>query len=132
MAIERRSPISAPPIHPLAALVTIALDGVFGALEIIDPLLLLFTSLGVGVLGFVSSMFVQRYLAKDEWGAAIAKGLVLGIVAGVPYPVAGTAVGVPLLIWAGLHQFIKLPIARNNQIVDEAFHRPELEDKDQT
>jgi hypothetical protein len=54
---------------------------------------------------------VQRYLAKDEWGASIAKGLVMGIVAGVPYPIAGTVVGAPLLVWAGIHQWVKPPAA---------------------
>jgi hypothetical protein len=131
MTIERRSAVPAPPIHPMAALVTIALDGVFGVFEFVDPLLLLFTSLGVGVLGFISTTFVQHYLARDGWGAAIAKGMVMGIIAGVPYPVAGTAIGAPLLIWAGLHQWIKLPNSGNNQIVDSAFkNHPILEDKE--
>lgn len=124
-------PIPAPPVHPLAALVTIALDGVFGVIEIVDPLLLLFTSLGVGVLGFTATTFVQRFLAKDEWGAAIAKGMVMGILAGVPYPVVGTAIGVPLLAWAGAHQWLKLPGGGNHQIVEAAIKgRPALEDKE--
>jgi len=57
----------------------------------------------------VATTLVQRYLAKDEWGPAIAKGLVMGIVAGVPFQVTGTVVGVPLLAWAGLHQWVKTP-----------------------
>ena len=130
MTIERRSPVSAPPIHPLAALVTVALDGVFGVIEIANPLTLLFTCLGVGLLGLASTLLTQRYLARDDWGTAAAKGLAMGIFAGVPYPVTGTAIGVPLLVWAGLHQFIKLPNRGNNQIVEEAIHRPELEDKE--
>jgi len=130
VAIERRSPVSAPPIHPLAALVTVALDGVFGVVEILDPLLLVFTCFGVGILGFVSTMLTQRYLARDEWGPAIAKGVAMGIFAGVPYPVAGTVIGAPLLIWAGVHQWVKLPSGGNNQIVDSVLkNAPELEDK---
>ena len=69
---------------------------------------MVFTCIGIGILGFSSTAMVQRFLAKDDWGAAVAKGLVMGIIAGVPYPIAGTAIGVPLLIWAGLHR-------RNNQ-----------------
>jgi hypothetical protein len=130
MAIEHRSLVSAPPIHPLAALVTVALDGVFGFIEIMDPLLLLFTCFGVGILGTLSTMLTQRYLAKDEWGPAIAKGMAMGILAGVPYPVAGTVIGAPLLIWAGVHQWVKLPLSGSNQIVDSVFNNaPELEDK---
>ena len=104
-----RRPVPPAPIHPMSALATLVLDNIFGVVEIVDPLALVLTSLGVGVLGGVTTMFVQRYLAKDSWGASIAKGLVMGIVAGVPYQVAGTAVGIPLLAWAGLHEWIKLP-----------------------
>ena len=146
MSIERRSAVPAPPIHPLAALATIALDGFFAVFEVIDPLMLLFISGGIGLLGFAATTLVQRFLANDSWGAAIAKGAVMGIVAGVPYPVAGTVVGAPLLVWSGLHRWIKLPGSGNpgalgqgnpgafnrgnNQIVDEAIQRPALEDKE--
>jgi hypothetical protein len=41
--------------------------------------------------------------------------LVMGIIAGVPFPVTGTAVGVPLLAWAGLHEWVKLPSPKGNQ-----------------
>ncbi len=108
-AIEPKRPIPPAPIHPMAALATIVLDNVFGVLEIVDPFLLVLTSLGVGTVGFVTTLFVQRYLAKDGWGASIAKGLVMGIIAGVPFQVTGTAVGIPLLAWAGLHEWVKLP-----------------------
>lgn len=132
MSIEHRSPVSAPPIHPLAALATIALDGFFAVFEVLDPMMLLFISAGIGLLGFTVTTLVQRYMASDEWGAAIAKGMVMGIFAGVPYPVAGTAIGAPLLIWAGAHKWIKLPSSGNNQIVDSAFKNPPaLEDKEQ-
>lgn len=120
MSNELHRPITAPPIHALAALAAIVLDGVFGVIEIFDPLLLLFTSLGLGVLGFLSTIFVQRFLAKDDWGASVAKGLVMGIVAGVPYPVVGTAIGVPLLAWAGLHQWVRLPSGGNRRLIDRA------------
>ena len=112
MTDERRS-IAAPPIHPLAAFAIIALDGIFGAFEIVDPFLLVVTCIVVGLLGFSATTMVQRYLAHDGWGTAIAKGLVMGIVAGVPYPIAGTVVGVPLLIWAGLHRSNNQPLLDN-------------------
>jgi hypothetical protein len=112
---DPRRPIPPAPVHPLAALVTIVLDNVFGVFEFIDPLAILVTSVGVGMLGTISTTLVQRYLAKDSWGASIAKGLVMGIIAGVPFPVTGTAVGVPLLAWAGLHEWVKLPGPKGKQ-----------------
>ena len=107
--IEPRHPIPPAPIHPLAALVTVVLDNVFGVFELVDPLLILFTSSIVATFGTLSTTLIQHYLAKDEWGKAVAKGVALGIIAGVPFSVTGTAFGVPLLAWAGLHEWIKLP-----------------------
>jgi hypothetical protein len=104
-----RHPIPPAPIHPLAALTTIVLDNVFGVFELVDPLAIIFTSLGVGTVGAVTTMFVQHYMAKDSWGVSVAKGLVMGIIAGVPFQVTGTAVGAILLGWAGANQWIKLP-----------------------
>ncbi len=108
-----RRPVPPPPIHPLAALATLVLDNVFGVVEIVDPIALVLTSVSVGVIGGVTTMFVQRYLSKDSWGASIAKGLVMGVIAGVPFQVAGTVVGLPLLTWAGLHEWIKLKQPKN-------------------
>jgi hypothetical protein len=104
-----RHPIPPAPIHPLAALATIVLDTVFGVFELLDPLALILTSVSVGVLGTVSTTMIQHYLSKDDWGPALAKGLVMGIIAGVPFQVTGTAVGAVLLGWAGASQWIKLP-----------------------
>src|SRR5512137_2936259 len=112
MVPEPRRPIPPAPIHPLAALATIVLDNVFGVFEILDPVALVLTSLGVGVLGTVTTLLLQRYLAKESWGASVAKGLVMGIIAGVPFQVTGTAIGIPLLAWAGLHEWVKLQPAK--------------------
>ena len=126
MLPEPRHPIPPAPIHPLAALATIVLDNVFGVIELVDPLAIILTSVSVGVIGTVTTMFVQRYLAKDTWGASIAKGLVMGIIAGVPFQVTGTAVGAILLGWAGASQWIKFPapkgkpeqLSESDEIVD--------------
>ena len=109
---ETRRPIPPAPIHPLAAAATIVLDNVFGVFEFLDPLALVLTSLTIGVIGTVTTMLVQRYLSKGGWGASVAKGLVMGIFAGVPFQVTGTAIGIPLLAWAGLHEWIKPPKPR--------------------
>jgi hypothetical protein len=114
MSIEIRRPLPPPPIHPMAALTTIVLDNVFGWVDIL-PGALLGTSLLVGGLGFISTLFVQRFLARDGWGESLAKGLVMGIIAGVPFQVTGTAIGVILLGWAGLNQWIKLPPRQNSE-----------------
>ncbi len=108
----KKSAIPPAPIHPFAALTTIVLDNLFAPLDAVETLFapsLILSGVLVGAINTVAVTFVQRYLAKDEWGAAIAKGLVMGIIAGVPYSVAGTATGALLLGWAGLHEWIRLP-----------------------
>jgi len=115
MPFEPRHPIPSAPIHPLAALATITLDNLFGVVEILDPLALILTSVSAGVTGLVTTMLVQHYLAKDGWGASAAKGMVMGILAGVPFQVVGTVVGIPLLAWAGLHEWIKTPAGKQPQ-----------------
>jgi hypothetical protein len=117
--IETRQPIPPAPIHPLAAMVTVVLDNFFGVFEILDPLLILLTTSLVTIIGTASTSLIQRYLAKDEWGPAIAKGLAMGIIAGIPFPVTGTIVGVPLLAWAGLHEWVKLPASKGKPAAAE-------------
>ena len=108
------SPIPAAPVHPLSALVTVLLDNLFDLPELAGPEVWIFTAPLVGGLCFVTTTMVQRFLAKDEWGPAIAKGLVMGVVAGVPYSVTGTAAGGLFLAWAGLHQWVRLPSSKSD------------------
>lgn len=101
-----------PPYHPLSSLIIIILDGIWGLGEITAtttvvglptiPLLMI----AAGVSCSVSVTLNQRYLAHDTWGEAIAKGVTAGIIAGIPYPVAGTSVGAVMLAWAGLHSML--------------------------
>lgn len=109
-----RSSIPGAPIHPLAALVTVILDWLWTLIEGVQVLsiamlpTILPTSIVVGLLGLTAVTLVQKFLAKDEWGPAFAKGFVMGIATGVPFPVTGSVLGVPLLLWAGVHEGQKL------------------------
>jgi hypothetical protein len=115
---ERRSPPppapAPPPLHILSALATVALDWIWFGIELPATLSLAFLpsliplSLGLGLLNMAAVTLVQHFLADEAWGKALAKGLVMGIVAGVPYPVFGTVVGVPLATWAGIREVQKL------------------------
>jgi hypothetical protein len=121
--IVTHQPIPPAPIHPLAAMVTVVLDNFFGVLDILDPFFILFTVSLVTMVGTASTTLVQRYLSKDDWGTAIAKGLAMGIIAGVPFPVTGTAIGLPLLAWAGLHEWVRLPSPKSqpDHVVQETI-----------
>lgn len=102
-------PIPAAPIHPLAALVTIVLDQMWGVPEIalltIPVFGWTFDFIAVFLLGglaLTAVTLIQRYVSGDSWRASFAKGFAMGILAGVPFVVGGTLVGGLLLGWSGL------------------------------
>ncbi len=92
-------------VHPLSATCLIALDGISGGGE------LLATPTGVGVIGlsllvglicFLAVTMIESGVNKKPLTEALGVGLALGVLAGVPYPVAGTATGLAILGWSGL------------------------------
>lgn len=98
------------PISAISAAILVALDSVWGAGElgatstVVGAVSVPFLSASVFFLCFLTVTFLQRYIEGDGWGASLAKGLACGVLAGVPFPVMGTASGAALLGWAGLHR----------------------------
>lgn len=93
------------PVHPLSAFLTIVIDLSWTLVEIpatVTVVGLIVTSLVCLAITFPVVMLVQRFVDNDAWGASFAKGLVMGITAGVPYPIVGTVAGTALLGWAGI------------------------------
>mgnify|MGYP001049606553 CR=1 FL=1 len=72
-----------------------------------------FLSIIAGGLTFATVSLVQYYLDGDSAGQALTKGVVMGIFVGIPYPIMGTLIAVPLAAWAGLKQ---LNPPQNHQI----------------
>ncbi len=106
--LERSIPPS--PVHFLSAMVVLALDWVWTIFEgmisitILGMVALPILSGTVGMIAFISVYLIQYFIARDTGGQAFAKGMGMAVLAAVPFPVLGTAIGVPLLAWAGLHQ----------------------------
>lgn len=102
------SSIPQAPVHYLSAMVILALDWVWSLLEglvtvsVIGMIALPLLSFVIAIAGFTAVYSIQYFVAHDRGGEAFAKGVALGILAAVPFPVVGTAIGVPLLAWAGL------------------------------
>lgn len=81
-------------LHPLVGFGVFAVDMMlFGGevitLETIWPL-----TVGVGAVLTIPSILIQRHSFKDNWGAAIGKGLLVGVLTGIPTPLPAL---VPLL-----------------------------------
>ena len=108
---ESRGGIPQPPLHSLSSLVTVALDSLWSVPEFASiasiagipalPIL----AVGAGLTCATAVALVQRYVSKEEWGASIAKGVAMGVIAGVPFPFTGTTAGGVLLLWSGMHAF---------------------------
>lgn len=90
-------------LHPLSGLAILLIDNAFFIGEI--------ASLGFSLpvtcmLAFLSSLagvgLIQRLLARDDWKPSIAKGVLGGLAAGVPFPIAGTLAGGIIMAVSGL------------------------------
>jgi hypothetical protein len=55
---------------------------------------------------FVPTFLIQKHLKQDGNGRAVTFATLLGVLAAIPIPVMGTAVGVSLLAWTGLGKLI--------------------------
>jgi hypothetical protein len=88
-------------VHPVSALLLMAVDALWSipdmaafAWIITIPLCFLTVS--------VPTFLIQRFLAKSTVMRSTGTALILGILAAIPTPIMGTAVGAVLLTIAGL------------------------------
>lgn len=91
-----------PIIHPLAAICMVVVDLVWTIPEVagfLVPVIAL-SLVSVGSITFL----IQKFIRGDANGRAAAVALLLGVLAAVPTPITGTAVGILVLGMAGLHQ----------------------------
>ena len=65
------------------------------------------TALGAFLVTGLGVFLVQKYLSEDDTGPAVAKGFVVGILAGIPTSVAGTLGGIYILGKAGIKRLRK-------------------------
>ena len=92
-AINTKKPNSE--LHTFSTLLLIAVDTAFfgvnaATMFLASPL----TWLGAFLFTGVGVFLAQKYLSEDDTGPALAKGFVLGTLAGLPTPVAGILGGI--------------------------------------
>jgi hypothetical protein len=71
-------------LHPLVAFVMFAVDQMMMTLETMTFGAFVVVSVIVGFALTLPCALLQRYAYKDEWGAAWAKGLLIGILTAIP------------------------------------------------
>jgi len=94
-----------PPIHALSALVLAAVDSLWAVFEWAPPLWIIAIPLCFLAV-FIPTFLIQKYLKHDGNGRAVTFATLLGVLAAIPMPITGTAVGVSLLAWTGLGKLI--------------------------
>jgi hypothetical protein len=100
-----RSVADGPPIHALSALILAAVDSLWAVFEWAPPLWIVAIPLCFLAVA-VPTFLVQKYLKQDSNGKAVTFASLLGVLAAIPMPITGTAVGVSLLAWTGLGKLI--------------------------
>jgi hypothetical protein len=90
-----------PPIHPLAALLLLAVDNLwllpeFVVIDWIVTIPLCFITV------FVPTLLIQKLVKKQGIGTAVGYALLLAVIAAVPTSLLGTPLGAALLAWFGI------------------------------
>ncbi|MGQ5522745.1 hypothetical protein ACUHMQ_05720 [Chitinimonas sp. PSY-7] len=108
--------LSRSPIHLLSAIVTLTTDKLWDLL-LLDmarhlPLVeqgrfLLMTGLLLLVITTFSTTLTQYWIENESRGVALAKGLSLGVLAGIPYSFGDTEVGLVFMAWSGINELQK-------------------------
>ncbi len=92
--------------HPLSGALCLLVDNVFwGVTAISVGTTVAASSLMAFVLTGVGVYLIQRNLARDRKGPALARAFFLAVIAGLPTSLAGTAVGALVMAWAGMRGF---------------------------
>ncbi|OQS11281.1 hypothetical protein B0T37_07495 [Chromobacterium violaceum] len=105
------------PIHLLSAIVALASDKLWDVM-LLDmaktmPLpdkirFFLLTGLLLLLLTTSSAALTQMWVDKDDAGMALAKGLAMGILAGLPYSFGSTELGLLFIGWSGINELQKM------------------------
>ncbi|PAW83309.1 MAG: hypothetical protein B9S33_14010 [Pedosphaera sp. Tous-C6FEB] len=88
-------------MHPLAAALLVFVDNLWMLADWNAVTWLLTIPLSFFSVSLVTAG-IQRFLHRDSWGKSLGKGLILGVLAGIPTSITGTPVGLGLLTWAGI------------------------------
>jgi hypothetical protein len=95
-----------PPIHPLSAVLLIAIDNLWlladwAALLWIVTIPLSFFAVCLPVY------LIQKHMRQDSSGRAMAIAALLGVLAAIPTSITGSTAGLVVLGYTGLHRFLR-------------------------
>lgn len=96
-------PADKPPVHPLAALILLAVDNLWNLAEwAVVSWVVTIPAAFLSV--FVPTLLLHRRSLGQSKAKALAWATLLGLIAAVPLSVGGTAIGAGLLAWLGIQR----------------------------
>ncbi len=102
-AESARPPGDKPPVHPLAALLLLAVDNLWNLAE--WAVVTWVVTIPAAFLSvFVPTLMLHRRRLGQSKAKALAWATLLGLIAAVPFSVGGTAIGAGLLAWLGIQR----------------------------
>lgn len=78
-------------LHPLVAFAMIVVDLMLVAADLATVAIV---SIIVAVILTIPCILLQRYAYKDEWGVAVGKGMIVGILTAIPTPLPSIVTGI--------------------------------------
>lgn len=95
-------------LHPASGLVILGLDWMLfpGSVVSGGVLMPLMCMLGFLIGGAVVAL-VQYHRSSDDFGKALTKGVVGGLLIGVPTPIVGTTAGIGVMAISGLQRLLR-------------------------
>ncbi|MCC6396354.1 MAG: hypothetical protein IT282_05005 [Bacteroidetes bacterium] len=95
------TPADAPLIHPLSALLLIIVDALW-TIPDMAAFAWILTIPACFLAVFLPSLLIQKFVKKDSFGKSLGVSAALGVLAAIPTPITGTAVGAIALGLSGL------------------------------
>jgi hypothetical protein len=111
-------------MHPLSALLAIAVDTIWTVIEVpagaVIPFGVVVTSLFMFFFSSIIIFLVQKILAKESSSVSFVKGLVMGVAIAVPFPVFGALSGTASLVGTVSHKLLKSATSqdKSEEIID--------------
>lgn len=111
MQDEPRAGSAKGPVHPLSAILLMAVDNLW-MLADWSAMAWLFTIPLSFVTVAVPTFLIQKLVQKDSFTRAAGLSFLLGTIAAIPTSILGTPVGLALLAWTGLNKILGKPPAK--------------------
>ena len=90
-------------LHPWSGVVILGLDWILFSGNLFAPGVAMLLNVLIGFLvGGVGTVFCQRRFGHDSRAGSLIKGILGGILVGIPYPIVGTVAGAAILTLSGL------------------------------